>query len=116
MFILSSVSSGLEFWLVNDTSIYENSELKVFKNIAFFGEIFSNRPNALLGTKVYKTVESCLYYKTSIISRCGTFSLFSSLVIKHLILPTNFIVSCIKSSRQYPVFILNLILFSMLYT
>ena len=99
MFILSSVSSGLEFWLVNDTSIYENSELRVFKNIAFFGEIFSNRPNALLGTKVYKTLESRLYYKKSMISRCGTFSLFSSLVIKHLVHPSNFIVSWVKSSR-----------------
>ena len=35
MFILSSISSGLEFWSVNHTSIYENSELKVFKNIKF---------------------------------------------------------------------------------
>ena len=33
MFILSSISSGLEFWSVNHTSIYENSELKVFNNI-----------------------------------------------------------------------------------
>ena len=28
MFILSSISSGLEFGLVNHTSIYEHSELK----------------------------------------------------------------------------------------
>ena len=54
MFILSSISGALEFWSVNDTSIYENSELKVFKNIKFFGEISSNWPNDLLGTKVYK--------------------------------------------------------------
>ena len=33
MFILSSISS--EFWSVNHTSMYENSELKVFKNIIF---------------------------------------------------------------------------------
>ena len=32
MFILSSNSSGLKFWSVNHTSIYEHSELKVFKN------------------------------------------------------------------------------------
>ena len=32
MFILSFNSSGLKFWSVNNTSIYENSELKVFKN------------------------------------------------------------------------------------
>ena len=33
MFILSSIFSGLEFCSINDTSIYENSKLKVFKNI-----------------------------------------------------------------------------------
>ena len=33
MFILCSISNGLEFLLVNHTSIYENPELKVFKNI-----------------------------------------------------------------------------------
>ena len=32
MFVLSSVSSGLEFWSVHHTSIYENYESKVFKN------------------------------------------------------------------------------------
>ena len=51
MFLLSSISSGLEFGSGNHTSIYENSELKVFKNI--------NWPNDLLGTDVYKTLESC---------------------------------------------------------
>ena len=30
MFILSSFSGGLEFWSVNHTLIYENSESKVF--------------------------------------------------------------------------------------
>ena len=30
MLILSSFSRSLEFWSVNDTSKYENSELKVF--------------------------------------------------------------------------------------
>ena len=59
MFILSSISRGLEFWSVNHTSIYENSELNYFKNIKFFGEISSNWPNGLLGTSVYKTFESC---------------------------------------------------------
>ena len=42
MFISSSVSGGLEFWSVNYTSIYENSELKVFKNKNFLGEIINN--------------------------------------------------------------------------
>ena len=52
MLILCSISSGLEFWSVNNNSIYENSELKVFKNINFFDEKFSNWPNDLLETKV----------------------------------------------------------------
>ena len=42
MFVLSSFSSGLEFQSVNHTSIYENSELNVFKIIKFLGEISSN--------------------------------------------------------------------------
>ena len=41
-------------------SIYEDSELKVFKNIKFLGEISTSWPNDLLGTKVHKTLESCL--------------------------------------------------------
>ena len=59
MFILSSISSGLEFRSVNKTSTYENSESKVFENITFLGEISNNWPNDLLGTNVFKTVESC---------------------------------------------------------
>ena len=57
MFILSSISSGIEFWSVNHTSIYEKTELKVFKNVKFFGEISSNWPSDLLGTIVYKILE-----------------------------------------------------------
>ena len=59
MFILSSISSGLEFWSVNHTSIYENSESKAFKNIKFLDEMSNNWPNDLFGTNVYKTLESC---------------------------------------------------------
>ena len=59
MLILSSISSGLEFWSVNHTSIYENSRLNVFKNIRFSGEIFNNWPKDLLGKNIYKTLESC---------------------------------------------------------
>ena len=55
--ILSYISSGLEFWSVNNTSIYENSESNVFKNIKFLGEISNNWLNELLGTNVYKTSE-----------------------------------------------------------
>ena len=42
MFILFSISSGLGFWSVNHSSIYENSESKVFKNITFLDEISDN--------------------------------------------------------------------------
>ena len=59
MFILSSISRGLECWLVSYTSIYENSELKVCKNIKFLGGIFNNWLNDSLVTNVYKILESC---------------------------------------------------------
>ena len=42
MFVLSFVSSNLEFSSVNHTSIYETSLLKAFKNIKIFGEISNN--------------------------------------------------------------------------
>ena len=35
-FTLSPFSKGLQFWSINHTSIYENSELKVFENIIKF--------------------------------------------------------------------------------
>ena len=38
MFISSSIFSGLEFWSENHTSIFENSESNLFKNIKFLGE------------------------------------------------------------------------------
>ena len=59
MYILFAISKGLEFWSVNHTSIYENSESKVFKNIQFLCEISNNWPNDLLGINVYKTIEFC---------------------------------------------------------
>ena len=58
MFILSSISSDFEFWSVNHTSIYENYEFKVFKNIELLGEIANNWPNYLLGTNLCKTLLS----------------------------------------------------------
>ena len=57
MFILSSISRGLEFWSVTQTSMYENSKSKVFKNIKFWSEISNNWPNDLLETNVYETLE-----------------------------------------------------------
>ena len=50
MFVLSSTSKGLEFWSVNNTSVYENSESKVLENKRFLGETSKNWPNLLLGT------------------------------------------------------------------
>ena len=49
MFVLVSISSGLEFWSVSHTSIYGNSELNVFRNIKFLQEMSSNWSNDLLG-------------------------------------------------------------------
>ena len=59
MFIWPSISRGLEFWSVNHTSLYENSQLKIFKNIDLLGKISSNwnNPNSLLGTKSYKILK-----------------------------------------------------------
>ena len=59
MFILCSISSGLEFWSVNHNSKYTNYKLKVFRNINFFGEISNSWPNYLLGINVYKALEVC---------------------------------------------------------
>ena len=54
---MSSISRGLEFWSVNHTSIEENSESNISKNINSLGKISNNWPNGLLGTNVYKTLE-----------------------------------------------------------
>ena len=59
MFILLYISRSMTFWLADHTSIYENSELKVFKNIIFLGEICNNWPSDLLRTNIYKTLGSC---------------------------------------------------------
>ena len=59
MFLLSSISRGSEFWSVHHASIYESSDLKLFLNIKFFGEVSSNWQNDFLGTNFYKTLESC---------------------------------------------------------
>ena len=48
MIILSSIFSDLEFWSVNHTSLYENSELKLFWKMKFLGGISNNWPNLLI--------------------------------------------------------------------
>ena len=58
-FIFSSISPDLLFWSVNHTTMHENSELNVYKNMKFVGEISNNWPNDLLETNVYKTLDSC---------------------------------------------------------
>ena len=58
MFILSSIYSNLELWSVNQSSIDEDSELKVFENIKRLSELSNNWRNDLLRTNVYKTLES----------------------------------------------------------
>ena len=57
MFILSYICRGLEFWSVNHTSLYEQSELKYFKIIKFVGDISTHWPRDLWGTNVYKAIE-----------------------------------------------------------
>ena len=58
MFILSSIYSNLELWSVNQSSIDEDSEIKVFENIKSLSELSNNWRNDLLRTNVYKTLES----------------------------------------------------------
>ena len=41
------ISNGLLFWSVSESSIYKNSELKVFRNIRFLFEISNNWPKEL---------------------------------------------------------------------
>ena len=54
--VLANVnSSGLELWSVNDTLLYEISELNVFK--LFFGEIPKDFSNDLFVKNVYNTLE-----------------------------------------------------------
>ena len=55
LLILSSISSSWQFWSVNHTSIYEKSELNVFKNLKFVYEISNNCPYTFFGTNIYKT-------------------------------------------------------------
>ena len=84
------LSSYLEVWSVSYSSIYENSESKVFQIIKCLGEISNNGPKHLLRTNIYKTLEFCwqLLLKilqwlqwanpTLVISKQGAFSPFSS--------------------------------------
>ena len=59
MFILSSISGGLEVSSVNHTSLYECSESNVYKNKTFLGKISNNAPEYFLRINVYKVLEFC---------------------------------------------------------
>ena len=66
MLILSSISSGLEFWSENHTYIKVANQ-NLLKNIRFLGEISNNLSNDLLEANVYKTLESYLQYYRGLI-------------------------------------------------
>ena len=58
--ILPSASNRWGFWLViNYASIYNISDLNVFKNINNSCDMCNNSSNELFGTNVYKTLEVC---------------------------------------------------------
>ena len=122
-FMLSSISYGWLFWYVNHTLLFGYSELNVFKNIWFVGEISSRLPNGLFGTNVYRTLESCwqslltmfqCYYVCNF-KMCHIFIIF---VFSFLfsVLSSNSIVSDVKSTRLYPSLILNVFLLSVSFT
>ena len=86
IFVLSSISNGLEFGSVSHTSIWDNSESNIFNNIKFSSEIFNNWPN--------------WPNTTSVVTKQCTFSKFSFFfVILRLVLASNLIVSGVKNSR-----------------
>ena len=56
---LSSISSALLAWSLNQTSTEENSISTVFIVVEECGEICIHCPNCLLATKVNKTFDVC---------------------------------------------------------
>ena len=56
MLVLHSNFSGLEFWSVKRTSIYENSKLNDIWKLKFRGEISNNWPTDILETNLYNTL------------------------------------------------------------
>ena len=68
MFVLPSISKGLEFSSVNHISIDEKW---------FLVETSNNWPNDLLGTNVYKTLEFCWELLLTILQCTNTASVIS---------------------------------------
>ena len=58
MLFLSSTSSGLEFWWVNHTPMYENLESNVFKNIKVLGGIYQMIYYEQMYTKLLNFVDN----------------------------------------------------------
>ena len=56
---LSSVSRGLLFWLLNHTSMDENSVFDVFSIVNEWGDILISCPNYLFDTKLNNTIDAC---------------------------------------------------------
>ena len=102
-FILSSISNGWLFWSVNHSSIAWNCESNILKRYDFEGkfliyyqivyveQMYARRLN-VVDNQYWQ------YRATSVISNCVTFSSFLSLVVLFSVLPSNFIVSGVKSS------------------
>ena len=63
-FILSSISSGWLFWSVNHTSIYESSELNVFRKIQFVGAISNKLP------KIVYMEQMCIKFLNFVDNHC----------------------------------------------
>ena len=59
MLILYSIDSSLEFWSVNLTWLYKNSESEGFKKIKVLVKISNNCTNNLLAINVYKPLKFC---------------------------------------------------------
>ena len=96
IFILSFVSSGLEFSSVNDTLIYENSKLKVFKRFWVKFQTFDQR---IYQGQMYKTSWILWINTTLAIFEQSKFWPFSSWVILPFVLSSNFMTSGIKNWR-----------------
>ena len=101
-----------------------NSNLNIFLKKLFVGEISNKVPNDLFRINLYKNLKFCWKLLSTIlqwtntnliISKWGKFWLFLSLVTLFSVLPSNFIVSGVESSRKYPVLILDAILFLILF-
>ena len=56
---LSSISSALLEWSVNQTSTEENSAFTVFIIVKTCGEMFNSCSNYLFGTKLNNTFDAC---------------------------------------------------------